>query len=231
MKTRRLDQLLSSLGYSSRRHVGGLLVAGRVLVAGERAEEQDQRVNPHDVTVDGVPVECPDGLLAVYHKPVGFVCSHSADDGPSIYTKLPPRWTLRNPSVTSVGRLDMDTSGVLMITDQGQLVQRWTSPRSVVDKVYIAAVDKPLDEALIAVFASGTILLKSETKPCLPARLDIIDPLHARLTITEGRYHQVRRMFASQGYQIQSLHRERFGPYDVTDLPVGQWRLLPVPQV
>jgi 16S rRNA pseudouridine516 synthase len=128
--------------------------------------------------------------------------------------------------VTSVGRLDKDTSGVLLITDRGELVQKWTSPKSTVEKVYEVEVDHPLEERLVDVFASGTLMLRSEDAPCRPAKLEKIDALHARLTLTEGRYHQVRRMFASQGWDVVTLHRSRFGEFDVEGLASGKWRLV-----
>jgi 16S rRNA pseudouridine516 synthase len=124
-----------------------------------------------------------------------------------------------------VGRLDKDTSGVLLMTDRGELVQQWTSPKSTVEKVYEVEVDAPLEPRLIAIFASGTLMLRSETTPCLPARLDIVDSLHAKLTLTEGRYHQVRRMFASQGWTVTKLHRLRFGEFTVDGIAAGEWRM------
>ena len=227
---RRLDQLLASLGYASRKEVQTLVKAGRVHINGNPATKSDVRVDPHTVTLDNEPLEAPDGLLAILHKPLGHVCSRSEGEGPTIYELLPARWSSRNPPVTSIGRLDKDTSGVLLITDIGPLVQRYTSPRAEVEKVYEVTVDRDLDPVLVATFASGAILLRNEAKPCLPATLEITGPRTASLTITEGRYHQVRRMFASQGYHVEALHRSRFGDYTLTDLQPGQWRLLPTPQ-
>ena len=227
---RRLDQLLSSLGYCSRREAEGMVRAGRVKIGGQAAKKADQRVDPHQVLLDDRPLEAPDGLLAVFHKPTGYVCTHSDGEGSTIYELLPPRWLARNPPVTSVGRLDKDTSGLLLITDQGQLVQRYTSPRAEIEKVYEVGVDRDLDPALVAVFASGSVMLRGEDKPCLPAQLEITGPRTASLTLTEGRYHQVRRMFASQGWHVEKLHRSRFGTYTLEDLPPGQWRLLELPE-
>ena len=229
MKPRRLDQLLSSLGYASRREVKRLLDTGEVQIDGVDARRGDERVDPALVTVEGQPLEAPEGLLAMLYKPLGYTCTHTDKEGPTIYELLPERWIQRNPVVTSVGRLDKETSGLILLTDQGHLVQRFTSPKSVVEKVYIATVDQDLDPMLIETFASGTLVLESENDPCLPARLELLDPRTARLTITEGRYHQVRRMFASQGWHVELLHRERFGPYDLGDLRPEQWKLLPLP--
>lgn len=230
MKLRRLDQLLSSLGYASRREVKRLLDTGEVKINGVDARRADERVDPAQVTVEGQPLEAPEGLLAVLHKPLDYTCTHSTKEGPTIYELLPERWAERNPTVTSIGRLDKDTSGLLLLTDQGALVQRFTSPKSVVEKIYIATVDHELDPVLIDVFASGDLMLESEDDPCLPAKLELLTSHTARLTLTEGRYHQVRRMFASQGWHVEDLHREQFGPYTLGDLKPGEWKLLPLPE-
>ncbi len=226
---RRLDQLLSSLGYCSRREVASLVKAGRLKLGDIALTKADQRVNPHLVTLDGEPLEAPDGLLAMLHKPVGYVCTHSEGEGPTIYELLPTQWLDRKPAVTSVGRLDKDTSGLLLITDIGSLVHRYTSPKADVEKTYLTKVDRELDQRLIDIFSRGDLMLRGETKPCLAAKLEILSPFTARLTITEGRYHQVRRMFASQGYHVEKLHRESFGPHNLGDLEVGEWDLISVP--
>lgn len=223
---RRLDQLLSSLGYGSRREVTSFVKAKRVLVNGVVAKRAEEKVDPAGVMLDGEPLEAPDGLLAVLHKPVGYVCTHSEGEGPTIYELLPPRWMNRNPSVTSVGRLDKETSGLLLITDIGPLVHEHTSPKAEIEKVYEAELDSDLDPALVEVFASGTVMLRGEDKPCLPAKLELLGPRAARLTLTEGRYHQVRRMFASQGWHVEKLHRTRCGEHDLGALKPGEWRMV-----
>jgi 16S rRNA pseudouridine516 synthase len=226
---RRLDQLLSSLGYCSRREVVALVKAGRVKLGDVVLTRADHRVDPHAISLDGEPLEAPDGLLAMLHKPVGYVCTHSDGEGPTIYELLPAQWLDRNPAVTSVGRLDKDTSGLLLVTDIGSLVHRYTSPKADVEKIYLAQVDRDLHAELVETFARGNLILRGEAKPCLPASLQIVSPRIARLTITEGRYHQVRRMFASQGYHVEKLHRESFGPHEMGELKEGEWQMLPVP--
>ena len=229
MQTRRLDQILANYGYCSRSEAKGWVRKGRVTIAGEPATEAEKKFPPDLVLVDGEPIECPAGILALLHKPAGYVCTHDAGEGPTIYDLLPPRWTKRNPPVTTVGRLDKDTTGVLLVTDLGQLVQRWTSPKHKVSKVYDAMVNADLSPALVKLFAAGTLLLEGEDEPCLPAALEILSPREARLELTEGRYHQVKRMFASQGLEVLSLHRSRFGDIELGDLLPGHWRLLPLP--
>jgi 16S rRNA pseudouridine516 synthase len=226
----RLDQLLSSLGYGSRREVADFVKSGRVRLNGEVVKKADTKVQAEDVTLDGEALEAPHGLLALLHKPLGHVCTHSDGEGLTIYELLPPRWMARKPSVTSIGRLDKDTSGLILITDLGPLVHRYTSPKAEVEKIYEVTVDRELDPALVATFASGGVMLRGEDKPCLPAQLEITSPLTARLTLMEGRYHQVRRMFASQGWHVEKLHRSRFGDYTLGDLAPGEWRMLDLPE-
>lgn len=227
--SRRLDQLLASLGYCSRRDVAALLKSGRVRQGEAVLTKPEHKVDPSTVTLDDEPLEAPDGLLAMLHKPAGYICSHNDGEGPTIYELLPPRWLRRNPVVTSVGRLDKDTSGLLLVTDIGSLVHRFTSPKAEVEKVYVAQVDRDLEPELVETFARGNLMLRGEDKPCLPARLEILSSRTARLTLTEGRYHQVRRMFASQGWHVETLHRERFGEHVLEGLPEGEWKLLTTP--
>ena len=229
---RRLDQLLASLGYCSRRDARSWIKAGAVTVRGEVAGDFGAKADPADVRVDGEPLDHPDGLLLLLHKPLGLVCSHDGREGPSVYSLLPERWRRRNPPVTSVGRLDKDTSGLLLLTDQSALVHRLTSPKHKVPKVYRATVDRDLAPELVAVFASGTLRLDDEEKPCAPAELKIVSPREAEVTLTEGRYHQVRRMFAAAaGATMLTLHREKFGALTLDDLPAGTWRELPLDAV
>jgi 16S rRNA pseudouridine516 synthase len=225
---RRLDQWLSNLGYCSRREAREWMAAGQVTVNGEEAQDPGQRVAAQEVRVDGEPLDHPDGILLLLNKPLGLVCSHELREGPSVYDLLPDRWRRRNPAITTVGRLDKDTSGALLLTDQTALVHRLTSPKHKVPKLYRATVDRPLAPELFGVFAAGTLLLEGEKLPCAPAELRIVEANTADLVMTEGRYHQVRRMFASQGFHVTALHRLRFGELEVADIPVGQWRELPL---
>ena len=225
---RRLDQLLANLGYCSRREARAWIQAGRVTVRGKVVGDFGAKADPADVRIDGEAPDHPAGLLLLLHKPAGLVCSHDAHEGPNVYGLLPARWRERNPAVTSVGRLDKDTSGLLLLTDQSELVHRLTSPRHKVPKVYRATVNRDLPPELVPLFARGTLLLKDEEEPCAPAELNIVAPREAELTLTEGRYHQVRRMLASQGCEVVTLHRARFGHLELDGLAAGQWRELPL---
>ena len=225
---RRLDQLLANLGYCSRSEARDWVASGAVTVRGEVADDFSAKANADEVRVDGEPLDHPDGLLLLLNKPLGLVCSHEMREGPNVYSLLPERWRRRNPQVTSVGRLDKDTSGLLLLTDQSALVHRLTSPKHKVPKVYRATVDRDLAPELVALFASGTLTLDGEEKPCAPAELKILSLREAEITLCEGKYHQVRRMFAAGGATVLTLHRERFGALTLGDLAPRTWRELPL---
>jgi 16S rRNA pseudouridine516 synthase len=159
------------------------------------------------------------------HKPVGYTCS-TKDPGRIVYDLLPPRYRLRSPLLSSVGRLDRDTSGLLLFTDDGALLHRISSPKSKLSKVYEATLANELRGDEAELFASGTLMLESEQTPLLPAELEVVDTRHARLTLHEGRYHQVRRMFAAVGNHVEALHRSRIGGLGLGDLVAGEWRML-----
>jgi 16S rRNA pseudouridine516 synthase len=150
----------------------------------------------------------------------------------TIYQDLPARWLKRDPKLVSVGRLDKDTSGLILLTDRHDLVHRWTHPKTHLAKIYQVEIDQgEITAELQEIFASGELLLKGESKPCLPAELLILSPIKAQLTIVEGKYHQVRRMFASQGLRVCKLHRISFGQLHLGDLAVGQFRNVRVEEI
>lgn len=228
-KPLRLDRILASLGYGSRRTVQELLKAGAVTVGGETVQDGERKVLPEEVQLDGEPLDHPAGILVMLHKPAGYACSHSPAEMPLVYGLVPERWLRRNPLPTTVGRLDRDTTGLILITDDRELVHRLTSPKHGVEKTYEVTVDAPIPEELVGLFASGEYLLEGETEPCRPARLTIRDPHHAELVLHEGRFHQVKRMFGNRGIGVTALHRSRFGPYGLEGLAPGCWRDVPPP--
>lgn len=232
---KRIDQWLANLGYCSRSEARGWTDADRVLVNGQPEYDSGKRVAAESVRVDGEPLDHPAGLLLLMNKPLDVVCSHDSREGQRVYDLLPGRWTRRNPLVTTIGRLDRDTTGLLLLTDQTELVHRLTSPKHKVPKVYRATLDavaSPGQQAAIAAtFASGKLLLAEENKPCLPAEVRWIAPEVAEVVLTEGRYHQVRRMFASQGFTVLKLERRRFGMVELpADLALGSYLELPLDQ-
>lgn len=227
----RLDRLLANLGYGSRREVQGLIREGAIVLDGAVLRDSGQRIVlspdlPERMQVRGAPLDPPAPLVIMMHKPLGVVCSHR-EAGRSVYELLPARWRARMPGLSTIGRLDKETSGLLLITDDGDFLHRVISPRNHVEKAYVAELDRPLEGREAALFASGELLLEGETDPLAPARLEPLGEKRARLIITEGRYHQVRRMFAAAGNHVTGLHRERIGQLGLPgDLEPGKWRRL-----
>lgn len=211
----RLDKLLANLGYGSRRDVNILVRNGKVSLDGATLKDSEQRIEttpdlPQRLLVAGETLDPLPGLVLMLHKPVDFTCSHN-EAGPLVYGLLPERWQRRDPPLSTVGRLDKDTSGLLLVTDDGPLLHRLISPRANIAKTYLATLDRPLRGDGAEIFASGTLMLKGEDNPLLPAILAAVSDTCARVTVTEGRYHQIRRMFAATGNHVIALHRESFG--------------------
>ena len=165
-KPERVDRILSRLGYCSRADAKKWVKDARVTVDGVAVARHDVKVLPTadgGVRVDDQPLDHPDGLIAVLHKPKGVVCSHDEREGPNVYGLLPPRWRDRNPSVEAVGRLDKDTTGLLLLTDDGALSHRLTSPKKNVWKTYEVTLDADVPLGAVEAFAAGTLLLEGET--------------------------------------------------------------------
>jgi 16S rRNA pseudouridine516 synthase len=221
----KLVRLIANLGYGSRKEVMQLFGEERVTDAAGELLYIDDKVAHGDVRIDGEPLDPPAGLALLMHKPTGYTCSRK-DAGRLVYDLLPPRWRRRDPALSTVGRLDRDTSGLLLLTDDGALLHRIISPRANVAKVYEATLARDLSGDEAAVFASGTLMLEAETTPLAPAQLTAIGPRRARLTVTEGRYHQVRRMFAATGNHVEALERVAIGRLTLEGVAPGQWRLL-----
>ena len=221
----KLVKHIANLGYGSRKDVQWMFREGRVTDAAGEVLYADDPLDHANVRIDGEPLDPPPGLLLMLHKPIGYTCSMK-DPGRIVFDLLPPRFRERNPALSTVGRLDRDTSGVLLFTDDGQLLHRIIAPKSKLPKVYLATLADDLRGNEAALFASGTLMLDNEKTPLLPAELEPLDARRARLVLHEGRYHQVRRMFAAIGHHVQALHRERIGGLTLGDLPEGQWRAL-----
>jgi len=221
----RLVKLISNLGYGSRKEVTAIFREGRITDVDGEVLYADDKVDHARVLLDGEPLDPPHGLLLMLHKPTGFTCS-TTDPGRIVYDLLPPRFRYRDPIVATVGRLDRDTSGLLLMTDDGKLLHKIVAPRSKLPKIYEATLARDLRGDEVKIFASGKLMLESEREPLAPAVLEVLGPRQARLTLTEGRYHQARRMFAAVGNHVETLHRSHVGGLDLGDLPAGEWRLL-----
>ncbi len=216
---------LANLGYGTRRETERLLATRRVTSADGAVLRDGDRVGHDVIRVDGAPLDPAPGSVILLHKPVGYVCSTS-DRPPLVYDLLPPRFPLRDPVMATVGRLDADTSGLLLLTDDGALNHLLTSPKSHVPKTYVATLGDPLRGDEGERFASGALLLHGEKTPLLPAQLQPLGEREAAVTISEGRYHQVRRMFAAMGNHVITLRRTALAALELGSLAEGQWRVL-----
>lgn len=226
----KLVKLIANLGYGSRKDVTQLFRAGRITDAAGEVLYADDVVPYETIRVDDEPLDPPPGLTLMMHKPLGVTCSRK-DPGRVVYDLLPPRYRVRSPALSTVGRLDRDTSGLLLFTDDGALLHRIISPKANVTKIYEATLAQDLRGDEGALFASGTLMLEGETTPLAPAALEVLGPRHARLTVTEGRYHQVRRMFAAVGNHVETLQRISIGALVLGGLPPGEWRALDAAEV
>jgi 16S rRNA pseudouridine516 synthase len=221
----KLVRLIANLGYGSRKEVMQLFREGRITDATGDVLYTDDKAVHEDIRLDGEPLDPPTGLVLLMHKPTGYTCSRK-DAGRLVYDLLPPRWRRREPALSTVGRLDRDTSGLLLLTDDGALLHQIISPKANVAKVYEATLARDLRGDEGTLFASGTLMLESETTPLAPAHLAVLGPRRARLTVTEGRYHQVRRMFAATGNHVEALERVAIGRLTLEGLAPGEWRAL-----
>lgn len=218
----RLDKLLSEAGIASRRELKAILRAGRVTVNGTVVTHGEEKFdeNTARIMLDGVPVELRRTVLLMLHKPAGFVTSTDEPGSRTVMELLPERW--RRLGALPVGRLDKDTEGLLLFTNDGQLAHKLISPRSDVWKVYYAEHDGTAQAADVEAFSQGLTL--ADGTRCLPARLRPIVDGKCYVDVQEGKYHQVRRMLASRGLPVTYLKRVQFGTLELGDLPRGEVR-------
>lgn len=219
----KLVRLIANLGYGSRKEITQWFRQGLITDAAGEVLYADDRVAHADIRIDGEVLDPPHPMTLLLHKPIGVTCSMK-DPGRIVYDLLPARFRLRSPQLSTVGRLDRDSSGLLLLTDDGALLHRIVSPRSKLEKIYDVALAHDLRGDVAALFASGTLLLESEKTPLAPVRMEVVDPRHAGLSLVEGRYHQVRRMFAAVGNHVVALHRSRMGGLALDGLAPGAWR-------
>jgi 16S rRNA pseudouridine516 synthase len=218
------SQLLFSQGFGTRRVCAGLIAAQAVTTHGEVVDE-DHEVDPVDglaFEVDGQPWQYHASALILLHKPAGYECSQKPRHHPSVLTLLPP--PLRNRGVQTIGRLDEDTTGLLLLTDDGTLIHRLTSPKHHVPKVYEVTCKHALDQEQVDRLLRG-VVLDDDPMPVRAAAAELISPTHLRLTLTEGKYHQVKRMVAAVGNRVDALHRSAFGGLTLSGVAEPrQWR-------
>lgn len=218
----RLDKTLANAGVGTRSAVKALLKAGRVQVNGLVEKDGSRHIDPAKDTLalDGEPIGKPARQVWMLNKPAGCVTA-TEDPGPTVMGYLPP--ALRT-SLRPVGRLDKDTEGLLLFTDDGDLLHRLISPKKQVPKVYFARHEGDATEDDVAAFAAGLVL--KDGTVCLSAKLEPLGHGESLVTVCEGKYHQVRRMLASRGHFVTYLERRSEGPLSLGDLPRGQARAL-----
>lgn len=221
---KRIDAHLSSLGYCTRGEAKKFLRIFEVLVKDKRIFDPSLKAYHDDIKIDKEPIDA-ETITILMNKPNGFICSHN-DAGSLIYSLIPQRWNRRNPKISTVGRLDVDTTGAIILTDDGDLNHKLTSPKSDIIKIYEATLAEPLKGNEAQIFASGELMLNGEKKPLLPAKLEVITSTQVRLEIVEGKYHQVKRMFAAVGNRVVKLHRLNFAGFEVEDLKEGEYKFI-----
>jgi 16S rRNA pseudouridine516 synthase len=228
-----LQDVLFSQGFGTRRVCAGLIQQGHVTVAGVPVTDAAVELPVEDLrfAVHGVDWQYHEKAYIMLNKPAGTECSQKPSTYPSIYTLLPGPLRQRPQKgpvqgVQAVGRLDQDTTGLLLLTDDGKFIHRMSSPRHHVPKVYEAAVKHPLDEGQISRLLAG-VTLDDDPRPVRAAACEAAGERLLRLTLTEGKYHQVKRMVAAVGNRVEGLHRASIGRLALpADLPAGQWRWL-----
>lgn len=226
----RLSQILFSQGFGTRRDCTGLIASGQVQWQGRVLEDPHEEL-PTNLPAPGLVLQVQGrawpyhaSALLLLNKPVGYECSQKPKHHPSVLSLLPP--PLRARGVQPVGRLDEDTTGLLLLTDDGKLIHRLTHPKQHLDKVYEVHTKHPLDDTQVAALRAGVMLVDDPT-PAIARAATVIGTHHLQLTLTEGRYHQVKRMLAAVGNRVESLHRSAFGAVTLPPgLAVGQWMWL-----
>ena len=221
----KLAQLLFSQGFGTRRECAGLLQAGRVAVAGQVCTDGDAEFEPQglEFQVGGEPWIYRERAVLVMNKPIHHECSQKPRHHPSVYMRLPP--PLRRRGVQAIGRLDEDTTGALLFTDDGALIHRLTSPKHAAQKVYEVQCRHPVTDPQLAALRTG-VHLRDETVTVRAASCEASGEHAMRLVLTEGKYHQVKRMVAAAGNRVEALHRSRFAGVGADDLAPGAWRWL-----
>lgn len=223
-----LTKLLQSQGFGARRACAALIRAGQVQVAGREVADPDMEVNPAGLvfSVNGEEWRYRKNIYVMLHKPTGYECSQNPKHHPSVLGLLPVQ--LRNRGIQTVGRLDEDTTGLLLLTDDGQFLHVYTSPKKNIEKVYRATVKHPLTEGQLNALRSG-VVLHDDPEPVIAQSAIARDAHTLELVVTGGKYHQVKRMVAAAGNRVEALHRERMGEFVLpADLASGEWRYVEV---
>ena len=223
-----MDKLLGSMGYGSRTEMARLGKAGGIALDGVDLTDVSKRIAvtpdlPARMEIDRQPLDPVPGLVMMLHKPLGMTCSRK-EDGALVYDVLPPRWRRRDPAISTIGRLDKATTGLLLLTDDGALIHRLTSPKHHVRKVYEVTCKHALAADTVTRLLGG-VVLDDDPAPVHAVACEATGPSSLRMTLEEGRYHQVKRMVAAVGNRVEALHRSAVGNWPLPpDLAPGQWR-------
>lgn len=221
----RLDGFIAKATGASRRDVQRYIKEGRVSVGGRVATNAAARIDNLPVTLDDEPINMPAPVYLMLHKPAGYLCANTDSQHPTVLDLLPFKLHPTEP-LQIVGRLDLDTTGLLLLTTDGNWNHRITAPTSQCTKAYRAELAEPITADAITVLEGG-VTLKSDSKPTLPCRVQKIGDLEVRIRIREGRYHQIKRMFAAVGNRVIRLHREQVGELTLdSELKPGEFRHL-----
>ncbi|SDQ86828.1 pseudouridine synthase [Pseudovibrio sp. Tun.PSC04-5.I4] len=221
----RLVKLLANLGYGSRKEMQIAIRNGWVTDKEGNRLKAESKLPHEEILFDDEPLDPPEGCIILLNKPLGYTCSMK-DRGRLVFDLLPERYRVRKPALSFVGRLDKDTTGLLLFTDNGKFLHEVISPKADVAKVYEVELDRPMTGGEADQFSSGELVLENDTHPLKPAELETLTETTARLTLHEGRYHQVRRMFAATGNHVNKLHRAQLGNLTLDGVEEGQWKLL-----
>jgi len=233
-----LQDLLYSQGFGPRRVCLGLVQHGLVTINGRPEADPHADIDPEGLafTVEGREWTYHAKAYVMLHKPAGYECSQRPSAWPSIYTLLPAPLRQRpskggTPGVQAIGRLDQDTTGLLLLSDDGIFIHRMGSPKHHVPKVYEVTTDDPVGDDQVSRLLAG-VVLEDDPKPVRAAACERTGDHALQLTLTEGKYHQVKRMIAAVGNRVTGLHRSRIGRLELpADLAPGQWRWLTPGQV
>ncbi len=224
----KLSRILQSQGFGSRKGCVAQVRAGAVAVNGVVCDDPEAEFNTNglQLTLDGATWTYREKAYVLMHKPAGYECSHHPSHHPSVFSLLPP--PLLQRGVQCVGRLDQDTTGLLLFSDDGQFIHRMISPRKGIAKVYRATCADPVTDAMLDALRTG-VVLNDEPAPIAALACERLDATTLRLTLAEGKYHQVKRMIAATGNHVETLHREAIGSHALpAGLAPGSWRWLEV---
>jgi 16S rRNA pseudouridine516 synthase len=218
-----LEKILFSQGFGTRRYCSDLVYADLVEVNGVLADDPEVKIDPAGLVlrVEGIDWIYHEKAYIAFNKPANHECSHKTKHHPSVYSLLPR--PLIERGVQCVGRLDQDTTGLLLLSDDGQFIHRMTTPKKNIGKVYEISAAEPITQKQIDHLLGG-VVLDDDPSPCFAKACTLLDERRLAMTIVEGRYHQVKRMLAAVGNHVALLHRSSIGAYTMpVDLKEGQW--------